>query len=196
MTRIIDHRPRTRDVGIREPGRDDFETAVVRGDAIAANVVSRRWRFSPAGLIAAAIGAVLLVMGLIGLVRGDLVGSINDPLYNVAGFAHTPLLSVLEAGMGAVLLIFGLAGWLPGVLFAGAVMVVAAVVALFETSPLSSNLVIERSYSWLILVLGLITVLSGWALPTVQHSTRRVIGSSAVDTDRPDVILDDRDVTR
>lgn len=186
MTRIIERHPRT---------RDGYDTAtVVHDDERVATVVTRRWHFSPAGLIGATVGAILLVMGLIGLVRGDLTGSINDPVYNVAGFAHTPLLSLLEIGAGVVLVLCGLTGWMSGMLFAGAVLVVAAVVALIETSPLSINLVIDRTYSWLILALGLVTVLAGWFMPTVGRADRRVQAGAVTDADVVERRVVDRDI--
>ncbi len=168
--------------------RDGLNTAsVVRGNADVTTVMTRRRLLSPAGLIGSAIGAGFLVVGLIGLVRGDLNGPLNEPTYEVAGFVHSPTLSFVEIGVGVALLLCALTGWLSGMLFAGSALIVAAIVALVETSPLGNRFVIDRSFSWAVLALGSIVVAAGWLMPTM-HEDRRVSERSDHD------IIDRRDV--
>jgi uncharacterized membrane protein HdeD (DUF308 family) len=119
-------------------------------------------------------------MGLIGLVRGDVSGSVDLPLYEVAGFAHTPLLGMIEIAAGSIFLVSALSGRMSAMLVAGAVTVVAGVVVLIEESPLSNNLVIADRFAWLIIAFGALAMIAAAGLPTLERFNRRTVDDRAV----------------
>jgi len=57
---------------------------------------ARTSRFSPAAIAAGIGGILLLALGLIAIARGGLSGSITEPVVEVVGFSHTPLLGLID----------------------------------------------------------------------------------------------------
>ena len=130
--------------------------------------------FTPARLLGFAAGAVLIVFGLVALARGDLSGSINDPVVNVAGWPHTPLLGPLEIGAGVVLILSTVS--MGTEMLVGALITIAGVVALIEPTVLSDNLSIANAHAWLIVVLGAVPFLAAAVtrmMPLRAHRTVR-----------------------
>lgn len=174
MTRIIESR-----TDQSHPEHFVTEPTEVRRDDRVDNAITTRHQFlHPAGLVGAAAGVVLLVMGLVGLVRGELSGSVHEPLYDVGGFTHSPLLSLLEVGAGVALLVFGLSGWLSALIATGVAVAVAGVVSLIENRPLSDNLIIEENYSWIVIGIGTLVALAGALMPSVERFRRREIDTT------------------
>ena len=158
MSRLLESRGPGPHIPIDEHG-DDTERETV---------ISRRsGHVNPGTLVATAAGAVLLIFGLIALIRSDLVGSLQDPIVNVAGFDHTPLLGLIEIGVGLLLLLAALAGSLALTRLVGAVLVVGAVVALVEPNALGDELTLENGYLWLVLALGAATLLASLLFPSI-----------------------------
>lgn len=137
-------------------------------------VISRRQRFNAAGVACGAIGAALLILGLVGLARADLDRTFNSPVFHVAGFAHTQTLALIEVVLGALMLLAGMNSSFAGMRVLGAITAVGATVALIEPGVLAGELLIDRTYALVMLALGAATVLATVVLPTIEHESRVV----------------------
>ncbi len=149
-------------------------------------VSSQRQRFSMAGIVSAFAGAAILIIGLVALARGDFDSTVNEPVFEVAGFNHTQLLSMIEIGLGALLLIAGMANSMAGMRVLGGAAVIGSIVALVEPNALGGELQIESGHAWLILLLGAATLIAAAALPTIERQSRRV--STHHQADRNDYV--------
>jgi hypothetical protein len=122
-------------------------------------------RFAPDAIIAAIVGLVLLVMGLLAVVRGGFDGSMEDPVVEVLGFTHTTTLGLIEIVLGACLLIAGASSWRGGAIFFGAVLAIGGFVGAVQTESFVESLALESSFAWLAVIAGTVVVLSALLLP-------------------------------
>ena len=151
----------------RAAARDDV--VVARGDAVAEReraearrdriqeeeVVETRKRLDLAGLLAAGFGAALATIGALALVRTGVDDSWYEPVEQVAGIDHSPLLGAVELGVGALVvlaLLFGLRMIAALVALAAGV---AAVVVAVEPSRVNPELAIERGWAIALAVVSL-----------------------------------------
>jgi hypothetical protein len=108
------------------------------------------------------VAAVLLLMGAITLARAGLDGDMAVPVVSVLGFTHTAWLGFLELAFGLLLLLGGLS---PAVrdlgLAMGIVTLLAGILIVIEPSAPPAELAIERSYGWLLIVLGAVAAVGG-----------------------------------
>ena len=112
-------------------------------------------------------GAAMLAVGIVAIVRTDLVGSLSDPVADVLGFAHTPLLGLFEIGAGVLLLLAGIrpgGRWFAGLV--GALLVVGGALILAELDWTRDELGAEQSFGWVPIILGGVVLLAAYALPT------------------------------
>lgn len=137
--------------------------AVVAADRSVAT--ARTSRFSPAAVVAGLAGIVLLVMGLIAVAKGGLSGPLTDPVVDVFGFSHTPLLGLIEAATGLVLLLCALWGTRPSLIFMGTLIAIAGIVVVATPDSMASSLATESSYGWFLIVLGAVTAVVALAVP-------------------------------
>jgi hypothetical protein len=114
-------------------------------------------------------GAVLVIMGVLALVRGDVNGSWNEPIVMVNGWPHSPMLGLLEVIAGALLILVSLSS--AGEFVVGAVIAGFGIVALLEPQVLDDALSIDPSHAWLMVAIGLVAVLSS----TIAHFARRTV---------------------
>lgn len=122
-------------------------------------------RYAPDAVIAALVGLVLLVIGLIAIVRGGFSGPMSDPVVNVLGFTHTTTLGLIEIGAGVCLLASGAARSRAGAMFFGGVLGVAGFVGAVQTKSFDTALALESSMAWLAVVAGAVVVLAALLLP-------------------------------
>jgi hypothetical protein len=148
------------------------------GDYVAAPVAGARVQraysshFEPDAIIAAIVGLVLLLVGLIAAVRGGFDGPMSEPIVEVLGFTHTTTLGLIEVALGLALLIAGATRSRSGAMFFGAVLGVAGFVAAVQSESFAETLAIESSMGWLVVLAGVIVVLSALMLPRfAKHST-------------------------
>ena len=123
-------------------------------------------------------GAVLVIMGVLALVRGDVQGSWNGPIVLVNGWPHSSLLGVLELIAGAALIIVALSP--SSELVVGAIIAAFGVVALLEPQVLDDSLSIDPSHAWLIIAIGGVAVL-GSAIANFSRHTVRTVHTSYVE---------------
>jgi len=93
-------------------------------------------------------GAVLAVIGLVALLRGDLNNSWDEPVTTVLRIDHTPLLAALEVGVGAILVLFGVTGQRFMALLASVALAVAAAAAAIEPGRLATQYALETWWAW------------------------------------------------
>lgn len=122
-------------------------------------------RYAPDAVIAALVGLVLLVIGLIAIVRGGFSGPMSDPVVNVLGFTHTTTLGLIEIGAGVCLLASGAARSRAGAMFFGGVLGVAGFVGAVQTKSFDTALALESSMAWLAVVAGAVVVFAALLLP-------------------------------
>ena len=122
-------------------------------------------QYAPDAVIAALVGLVLLVIGLIAIVRGGFAGPMSDPVVNVLGFTHTTTLGLIEIGLGLCLLVSGAARSRAGAIVFGGVLGVAGFVGAVQTKSFRTALALESSMAWLAVVAGAVVVLAALLLP-------------------------------
>lgn len=154
------------------------QTVVQQGGYVATPVASARVRraysshFEPDAVIAALVGLVLLLVGLIAATRGGFDGEMSDPVVEVLGFTHTTTLGIIEVALGLCLLIAGATRSRSGAMFFGAVLGVAGFVGAVQSESFTESLAIESSMAWLAVLAGVVVVLSALMLPRfAKHST-------------------------
>jgi hypothetical protein len=150
---------------------DERSTAPTRYSA------NRVWR---ALTLAAGVlgGAVLVVMGLLALARGDLEGSWSEPIVLVNGWPHSPLLGLLEVIAGAALITVSLSP--SSELVVGAIIAAFGAVALLEPQVLDDSLRFDPSHAWLIIAIGGVAVL-GSAIAYFIRPKDRAVHTSDVE---------------
>ena len=131
-------------------------------------------RFAPDAIIAAAVGLVLLVVGLLAIVRGGFDGPMNDPVVEVMGFTHTTTLGLIEAVLGACLLIAGASAWRGGALFFGAVLAIGGFIGAVQTDSFVEPLALESSHAWIVAIAGVVVVASALLMPRYLTRTSEV----------------------
>src|SRR5262245_23863663 len=93
-------------------------------------------------------GAILAVIGLVALLRGDLNNSWDEPVTHVLRIDHTPLLAAFEVGAGAILVLFGVTGQRFLALLASVGLAVAAAAAAIEPGRLATQYALETRWAW------------------------------------------------
>ena len=122
-------------------------------------------RFAPDAIIAALVGLVLLLVGLLAVVRGGFDGPMEDPVVEVLGFTHTTTLGLIEIVLGACLLISGASSWRSGALFFGSVLAIGGFVGAVQTESFVTDLALESSFAWLATIAGVVVALSALLMP-------------------------------
>jgi hypothetical protein len=122
-------------------------------------------RFAPDAVIAALVGLVLLVIGLLAVVRGGFDGPMEDPVVEVLGFTHTTTLGLIEIVLGTCLLISGASSWRGGALFFGSVLAIGGFVGAVQTESFVTDLALESSFAWLATIAGVVVALSALLMP-------------------------------
>lgn len=129
-------------------------------------------RFAPDAMIAAAVGLVLLIVGLIAITRGGFDGPMSDPIVKVLGFTHTTTLGLIEIGMGAALLLNGATRSRSGALVFGSVLGIAGFVGAVQTVSFRNSLGLESAMAWLAVLAGIAVVSSALLIPRfTRYST-------------------------
>jgi hypothetical protein len=154
-------------------------TPVVREQVVTQQVVApvqavqsaRVRRFAPDAIIAAVVGLVLLVVGLLAMVRGGFDGPMEDPVVQVLGFTHTTTLGIIEAVIGACLLIAGASSWRSGAIFFGSILAIGGFIGAVQTESFVTSLALESSHAWIVAIAGAVVVASALLLPRYYSRT-------------------------
>lgn len=121
--------------------------------------------FAPDAIVAALIGLVIMLVGLLAITRGGFDGPMELPVVDVLGFTHTTLLGLIEVVIGGCLLISGATRSRSGALFFGSVLGIAAFVGAVQAESFDKNLALESGLAWLLLFAAVIVVLTALMLP-------------------------------
>lgn len=100
------------------------------------------------GIVCAAVGAALVVVGAIAVMRAGLGGSWDRPVVGVAGLAHTALLGVLEIGAGVLIALAGLTDTRASVLLCATALAMSGVIVIAEPDDLRQRLAVHRTHGW------------------------------------------------
>jgi lysylphosphatidylglycerol synthetase-like protein (DUF2156 family) len=128
-----------------------------------------RHRWDVGSVLATAAGVALIVIGAVALVRAEINETWYQPVVEVAGLSHTPLLGAIEVGVGALLVLTGLAGARTAAAFVALVAGVAAAVVALEPDLVDSELALERGWATALAIAGV-----ALALVLVMSRGRRV----------------------
>ena len=136
-----------------------------------------RHAWSPAQIVAFVVGAAALAFGIVALVRTGLdLDDLTRPEASVLGFAHTPLLAIVEIAFGALMLLAALSPAGRALMaFLGAVALAFGIVIVAETWPARMHDwfgVTDRT-GWLFVVVGAVSLVSALFLPTVRTGGHR-----------------------
>jgi hypothetical protein len=173
---------------VREEGRPG--RPVERREAVAATDVKRpepverrehveqperdlvEYRWSPGSALVVLAGAALAVVGIVALIRTEIDSTWYQPVEQVAGIDHTPLLAAIEVGVGALLVILGLAGRRILTALVCVLAAIAAGVAAVDPAEVARELAIERSWAIALAagaaVLAVVSMMP-WSTRTVER---------------------------
>ncbi len=155
---------------------------VVDGDAaIERDVyVERSTTATPSVLLSLIAGAALVVFGIVALLRGDIAGSWKDPVVDVVGIHHTPLLGLIDIGAG-VLLLAGLLGSAGGRIFTGVLLAIGGAVLWIEAGDLRPDLAAQWGYGAVLLAVGAVIAIAAFIEGDRRSVSRKVVDTGYVE---------------
>lgn len=172
--RVVDEgmtvaRPRVRRTVVDEPVADVVVDEAPR--------VSREM-WSPAQIVSMAVGAALLLLGVVALARAGVgSSSLTATHVDVAGFHHSGLLGLLELFLGLILV--GIAaipgGAKPLMIFVGVLLTTFGIFVAIAASEFHDSLATHAGHGVLYLVAGLILTLSASVSPYFFPGRRQVV---------------------
>lgn len=119
-------------------------------------VDTRSTRWDLGSVLAVAAGAVLAVIGAVALARTGVNDTWYQPVEQVLGMDHTPLLGAIEVGVGVLLVLAGLAGARMLAALIAVVAAAAATVVAIEPEIADSELAIEQEWAVALAVVGFV----------------------------------------
>ena len=128
--------------------------------------VVRTRSFSFGQLLTLLVGGALVVLGVLALIETGVDTPLDQPVEDVLGYAHTPLLGIIEIGVGALLVLVSLrpgGRWFAAVLGLG--LVLAGLLVLAELDWAVEELGVERDYAWIPIVAGLVVIVAALLTP-------------------------------
>jgi hypothetical protein len=163
--------PTARTAPVEPAAGDTSRIAVVPERVATEDVVVAHW--SIADVLIALVGAALVAIGVVVLVRTGVNSTWYRPTTSILDATHTPLLGVIEAGTGVALVLAAVGRLRFVTTIIGLAMAVAGVVAAIETSEWSRELAIEDWWAWTMAGVGLVVALLALA-PRRGHVDRVV----------------------
>ena len=142
----------------RERDRDDGPLEPIE--------VVRTRSFSFGQLLTMLVGGALVVLGVFALIETGVDTPLDQPVEDVLGYAHTPLLGIIEIGVGALLVLLSLrpgGRWFAAVLGLG--LVLGGLLVLAELDWAVEELGAESGYAWIPIVAGLVVIVAALLTP-------------------------------
>jgi hypothetical protein len=143
------------------------------GDVVIARHATTR-RLYPDAIVAAVVGLVMLVVGLLVIVRAGLGGDLREPVVNVIGFSHTAILGLVEVALGVMLLVSGATSSRSGAIFFGAVAGIGGFIGAVQTESFVKPLALETSMAWWVCIAGAVVALTALIVPRSYSRTTEV----------------------
>jgi hypothetical protein len=132
---------------------------------------------SPVAIMSLIAGAIFLIVGVVALLRGDMQGSLTDPMVKVAGLDHTPALGLIEIAIGVILMLGGADRSRSTIIFMGSALVVFGIILVIQSDSLHDDLGVTAAHGWWAVLIGAILLLGAFLLPTL--SRQHVVASTA-----------------
>jgi hypothetical protein len=162
---------------VEQPGPDDPReirddgtvgtTAVVPSTPSAAEPrVRTRRRYTWGQVLILLAGVTCLVFGIGAIALAGLAGSITEPVVDVFGFDHTPLLGVIEVGAGVVLVLAALVPggrWVAGLVGGAAIAGGALILAEYDWT--QTELAAEQDFGWVAIAVGAAAYIGAMVAP-------------------------------
>jgi hypothetical protein len=149
------------------------------------SVDKRTW--SPAQLVAGAVGLFLVVVGAVALLRGG-VETFTSPTSTVLGLTHTPLMAMISIVLGGTFLAAAAStlGVRSTLTFLGLVSLGFGLVVAIEPGATTAWFGGGRPLGALYMVIGAASLIAGWTSPTItshQRTSTRSGSDNRVDTE-------------
>ncbi len=128
------------------------------------------WKaWSPAQLIAAAVGVFYIVVGAVAMARTGFEGGLTEPEAEVVGFNHTPLLAIIVLVFGVLMLTTAAGPWeaMGSLTGLGVFALVFGIIFLIEADAFHDALAVETAHGWLYLVTGAVSIFAGAVAPII-----------------------------
>jgi hypothetical protein len=152
------------------PELDERPDHVERAEVTERDLVKYRW--SPGSALVVLAGAALAVLGIVALIRTEIDSTWYQPVEEVAGIDHTPLLAAIEVGVGVLLVVLGLAGrWILTALVC-VLAAIAAAVAAVDPAEVQRELSIERWWA-IVLAVGAAVLAVASMMPRTARTVER-----------------------
>jgi hypothetical protein len=148
----------------------EIRTVDADGEPVVVESGPRRARRSffvtPAQIISAIGGLVLIAFGVFAVVRAGLDSPLSDPQVQVLGLQHTAAIGLVELAVGAVLVLCALSPATRALsALIGIALVVAGIVLLAGSDQLLADLHTESALGWLGVIVGGVVLLSALVVP-------------------------------
>jgi hypothetical protein len=171
--------PYERDGSDRVADTDRRHAAPVGGVAPAAvdervSMTTHQGWNSAVRVVALAVSAVPVLLGIIALVRMDWTDGLDSPAVDVAGLAFTPVVAIVTLIAGLVALAAAASPDRGSKLVVGAILACAGLGLLVVGDAERADLEVERAFGWLALFVGAVLVLAGILLRRSWTSRRTV----------------------
>lgn len=140
-----------------------------RGREVVDEVVIRHW--SVADLLITLTGAAVATAGAVGIARGEVNSTWYEPVVQVAGANHTPLLAASELGAGILIALAGITRRRVISTLLGVALGVTAAVVAVQVGEVRTELAIEQWWAWLLCGAGAFVALMG-LVPRKGHIER------------------------
>lgn len=172
--RIVD-RDRDRDIDV-----DGADRQIVTEDRLILDPdeeieVVRTRAFSFGQLVTFVVGGLLVALGVVALITTGVDTPLNQPVEDVLGWSHTPLLGIIEVATGALLVLLSLR---PGgrwfVALIGLALVLAGILVFAELDWTVEELGAEQSFAWIVALAGVAAVVAALLTPRRHQTVRGV----------------------
>ena len=126
----------------------------------------RSFLVTPAQVVSAIGGVVLVVFGVFAIVRAGLDSPLSAPQVEVLGLTHTAAIGLVELAVGAVLILCALSPAARGLsALVGIALLVMGIVLLAGSDQLLADLHTESQLGWLGVIVGGAVLLAALVVP-------------------------------
>jgi hypothetical protein len=135
--------------------QEPSDSVVVRDQPERTKMIERDTLWSPSQIAPLAGGVVLIIFGLAAIIKGGLGGAVDAPVVSVFGYAHTPLLGLIELGAGILFVIAGLVpyGRTPGIVL-GVLTAIGGGLILADLNWVNRHLTTDSDFGWILIAIG------------------------------------------
>jgi len=135
--------------------QEPADAVVVRDQPERTKMIERDTLWSPSQIAPLAGGVVLIIFGLSAIIKGGLGGAVDAPVVSVFGYAHTPLLGLIELGAGILFIVAGLVpyGRTVGIVL-GVLTAIGGGLILADLNWVNRHLTTDSDFGWILIAIG------------------------------------------